>query len=183
MDLIAEGPEPQQRWKIPLQSGIDYVLGRNPGGPLAVPWDSRVSRRHARIRLEHDTLHVERLVEARNPLFWDGQAVEQCTVRDGDHFVLGSTSFHLAGEISAAGSSPVSPVGEMTFSRQALQKVRFRDADRRIEVLSHLPEVIWGARSDADLFLRVGNLLLAGIVQAEAVAIVALQGENLQILH
>jgi adenylate cyclase len=64
----------------------------------------------------------------------------------------------------------------MTFEPHELRKVRFRDADKRIDVLAHLPEVIWGARSESDLYHRLVNLILAGVGHAEAVAIVTAEG-------
>ncbi len=40
---------------------------------------------------------------------------------------------------------------ELTFApAQQLRQYRYRDADRRIEALSRLPEIISGSRSDDD---------------------------------
>jgi len=83
-------------------------------------------------------------------------------------------------------ASPISarPVEEVTFSREALAHVQYRDADRRVEVLSHLPAVIWGARSDIELNVRLVNLLLAGIAQADAAGLVDVDAtESISVLH
>jgi len=184
MELIAEGPEPRQRWRITLEPGATYLLGREHDGMLVVPWDNRISRRHAHLTVRKGRLHVRRDPSAVNPLFFAGKEVEECELRPGEHFVLGVTCFYFADEQSHLASPAADPVGEVTFSRQALQKVRFRDADKRIEVLAHLPEVIYGARTESETFLRIVNLLLAGITQAEAAAIVQLEGEDeLRVLH
>ncbi len=183
MDLIAVGREPRQRWRIRLQPGEPYLLGRDHDGILVVPWDPQISRRHARLVLESDRLQVEVLEDAPNPIYFSGQEVRQCTISAGQHFVIGQTCFQLESPQWGNTTPASSPIDEVTFSRQALQGVRFRDADKRIEVLSNLPEVIWGARTDSELLSRLVNLLLAGIVQAEAAAIVCLLPNELKVLH
>jgi adenylate cyclase len=183
MDLIAVGREPRQRWRIRLTAGERYVLGREHDGILVVPWDQQVSRRHAQVVLHSDELQVQTLESAHNSIYYQGEPVRECIIAAGQHFVIGQTCFQLENHQWSAPTPASSPVDEVTFSRQALQHVQFRDADKRIEVLSNLPEVIWGARTDTELFSRLVNLLLAGIVQAEAAAIVSLQPNELQVLH
>jgi adenylate cyclase len=183
MELIAEGSEPRQRWRHALEHESTYVLGRDRQTDFPVDWDPQVSRRHVRLRVGADYVEVEQLPEATNPVFFSGQAVATCRVHRNEHFVLGATSFHVVG-VQSEWSSPSRPVEEVTFNRQELSKVRFRDADRRIEVLSHLPEVIEGARTETEFHSRVVNLLLVGVAQAEAVAIVRLApGDAVRVLH
>lgn len=183
MDLIAVGREPRQRWRIRLQAGESYILGRDHEGILVVPWDQRISRRHASLILKGNRLTVKALPQTWNPICYAGQDVQTCELQPGEHFVIGETSFQFESAQWSASTPANSPVDEVTFSRQVLQGVRFRDADKRIEVLSNLPEVIWGARTDSELLSRLVNLLLAGIVQAEAAAIVSWQGDELKVLH
>lgn len=183
MDLIAVGREPRQRWRIRLQTGEPYILGRVHDGLLVVPWDRQISRQHAQLTLKEDKLFVQALPGIRNPVCYLGQEVKTCEVLAGEHFVIGETSFQLESSHWSASTPASSPVDEVTFSRQVLQGVRFRDADKRIEVLSNLPEVIWGARTDSELLSRLVNLLLAGIVLAEAAAIVCWQDNELKVLH
>lgn len=173
-DLIAEGAEPRQRWKIALHPGQQYTLGRDAGADLAVPWDHCVSRHHARVAVHGEAVAVSRLPQAANSLFFAGRAVDNCEVQPGEHFVIGSTTFSLIESASALWAPSAQPIEQVTFTRQTLEHVRFRDPDKRIEVLSHLPDVIWGSRTDPELHLRLVNLLLAGISQAEAAAIVAI---------
>jgi adenylate cyclase len=174
MELIVEGLEPGQRMRFALQPGEVYVVGRDPAAEICVPWDPQVSRRQAELRVDGSALLVRRLPTASNPLFCSGAAVEKCTLCRGEHFVAGATSFAFAAPEPESSSAPSAlPVEEVTFSREALQHVQFRDPDRRIEVLSHLPDVIWGARSDPELQVRLVNLLLAGVPQADAAGLVA----------
>src|SRR5690606_17186393 len=93
--------------------------------------------------------------------------------RPGDYFVIGQTRFTIStgqATISPGESHPL--VQEQTLSAEMLQQVRFHNADQRIEVLGRLPELISGANSDNELFVRLVNLLLAGIPRSTAVAVV-----------
>ena len=99
---------------------------------------------------------------ARNPLFFQGQPVETCQVSVGRHFVLGQTSFRLSRLEADTASTGESPVEEVAFTHQELQKVRYQDPDNRLEVLTHLPEVIAGARDERELYHRLVNLLEKG---------------------
>src|SRR5262249_35751400 len=61
-----------------------------------------------------------------------------------------------------------------TVGHHELDRLAFRDAPHRLDVLSKLPDVISSATDDADLFGRLTDMLLAGIRRADAVALVAL---------
>ena len=72
------------------------------------------------------------------------------------------------------------PDREQTFSAAELQRVSFRNAGQRIDLFSRLPEVIKNAASESELFVRLVNLLLAGVPQADAAALVAVEVTNLK---
>jgi adenylate cyclase len=184
LQLIAESSDASQRQQHTLAVGTTAVLGRDANSDIVVPWDAAISRRHAVITTKSDHVVVERLPEAANPLFCQGRSVSRCELRHGDQFVIGGTLFR----ISASGSSPSNsadiPLQEMTFDARALQQIRFRDADRQLNVLMRLPEVISGASSDQDLFFRLGDLLLAGVPHADVVGIVRLrERDGVELLH
>jgi adenylate cyclase len=173
-ELIAQGSEPQQRWRRRLRNDERFVLGRE-SGVWATPWDGHISRQHAVAAWMDGKLDVERLPDARNPIFVEGKEVDHFSVKPGEHFVIGQTTFTLAtDEVNFSLELP-RPVEEQTFSAQYLQRIRFRNADQRIEVLSRLPDVISGAVNDTELFIRLVNMLLAGIPRASAVALVAVE--------
>jgi adenylate cyclase len=171
-DLIAQGMSTQQRWRRTLPEGKPVLLGRT-GGVWAVPWDDQISRRHAELCWRGGRLLVRREPTARNPIFVRGQAVDTFELKPGECFVSGDTTFTVTDAQASIVAQPSPPVVEHAFGAQDLQKVPFRDADRRLDILSRLPEVISGATTDAELFIRLGNMLLAGIPQADAVAVVA----------
>ncbi len=185
-DVIAQGSDASQRWRRTLEEGHVYIIGRA-AGTWAVAWDPHISRRHAQLSWRDGLLHVELMPETRNPIFVRGRQRDQFTLHVGEHFVIGSTTFTLSDarvEISVAAPAPLN---EQTFSAAYLQQSRFRHADQRIEVLSRLPEIITGAINDMELFVRLVNVLLAGIPGATAVAIVALEtvetGAAIRVLH
>ncbi len=85
-DLIAQGPRPQDRWRRAIPSDPHrepVVLGRVSHG-WAVPWDDRVSRKHAELRWNGSTLEVSKLADARNPIFYRGVRRDQFKVGLGN---------------------------------------------------------------------------------------------------
>lgn len=186
-DLIAQGVKSSERWRRALVEGEVVVLGRE-GAGWNVAWDERVSRRHAEISLHGDRLYVRRLKTSRNPIFVDGQDVSDFELEAGRHFVIGDTTFTFLTERVDVSRDAPPPVEEQTFSTQYLRHVAYRNADQRLEVLGHLPEVIRGAVDDRELFARLVNLLLAGVPRAGVVAVTAVerdaQGtEQVRVLH
>lgn len=185
-DLIAQGPEPQHRWRRRLCDGKVQVVGRA-SGTWATPWDEQISRRHAELCWRAGKLEVRQLLDARNPIFFHGRTLDEFTAKPGEHFVIGGTTFTLVDEqVRLSLDEPV-PVTEQSFSPQYLKRVHFRNADQRISVLSRLPEIISGASSDSELYVRLINVLLTGIPRATAAAIVAVRGEPddapVEVLH
>jgi adenylate cyclase len=186
-DLIAQGNEPQQRWRRALRPNRSFVLGRD-AGVFSTPWDTQISRHHATARWEQGRLHVEKLAEARNSIFFGGQPRDSFQAGAGEHFVIGQTTFTVASDTVKWLADLERPAEEQTYSAQALEHVRFRNADQRIEVLTRLPDVISGAVNESELFVRLVSMLLAGIPRASAVALVvadesAPQGSAVRVLH
>ena len=169
--LIAQGTESRDRWRRPLRAGESLVIGRA-ADCWSVPWDQRVSRRHAELCFEQGRLHVKRLASGLNPIFLSGKETDEFDISPGEHFVIGDTSFILAVEAAEGSDPPDRPVEEQTFSAQDLRRVQFRNPDQRLDVLARLPEVISGSVNDAELFIRLVNMLLAGIPRANTAAVV-----------
>ena len=170
-ELIAQGPQPHQRWRRALPQGERIVLGRD-GNAWSTPWDAHVSRKHCALHWANGRLAIERLPEAVNPIFVGGRESDGFSIGPGEHFVVGETTFTLASESVNLARDLPRPLEEQNYTSEELQRVRFRNADQRIDVLSHLPEVISGAVNDTELFIRLVNLLLAGIPRSSAVALV-----------
>ena len=170
LQLVVQGPLTQQRLRQALLPGRTYTLGRDPSAQLPVPWEPALSRRHVNLTSRRVKLDVQQLEGAVNSLFVNGEPRDSCQLTPGQHFVVGATRFLvIEGEASSTSSDAVE---QITFTRQQLQQVRYRDADRRIEVLTRLPDLISGAVSDAEMNNRLASMLLAGISYADAAAIV-----------
>jgi adenylate cyclase len=174
--LIAQGAEPHKRWRRALSSAVPIVLGRACGG-WDVPWDGLISRRHAELVWHDQQLSVRRLPNTRNSIFCRGEPKDEFAIRVGEHFVIGGTTFTLVDDAIQLGVEAPPGATEQSFSPAYLHSLRFRDADERIEILSRLPEVIQGAASDEELFIRLIGLLLAGIPRATSAAVVALESQ------
>ncbi|HJS08763.1 MAG TPA: FHA domain-containing protein, partial [Pirellulales bacterium] len=184
-DLIAQGPELSHRWRRTLPRDKAVVVGRQ--SIWSVPWDDRISREHVQLLWNGETLAVQARPEARNPVFVQGQETDRFQLRPGEHFVIGGTTFSLSEDHANVSLNAPQPMQEQAYSAQYLKRMRFRNADQRIENLSRLPEIISGASSDLELFTRVVNVLLSGGPSADAAAIVAIDesasDRRTQILH
>ncbi len=182
-DLIAQGPSPSDRWRRPLPKDPalqqPVILGRTAAG-WAVPWDDRISRSHVRLLWNGTRLEVFRLLDARNPIFHKGLRQDEFDIGIGDHFVIGQTTFSLVDQRvrMVLQSDEMPALTEHTYAPSQLRQARYRDADRRIEVLSRVPEIISSSTSDEELCARVVNVLMQGIQQASFVAIVGDQASG-----
>ncbi len=176
-DLIAQGLAPEHRWRRNLVPDQRHVLGRE-AGAWSAPWDKRISRQHVEICWDGQYLTVCRLSAARNPVFAGGCERDRFTLVPGEHFVIGETTFTLAQEGIRISLDLPQPALEQTFSADQLKQLRFRNADQRIDVLSGIPEIISGAVSDEELWVRLTNVLLCGIPSGLAAALVAVEGEG-----
>jgi adenylate cyclase len=178
-DLIAQGTAPEHRWRRSLLPGQVCVLGRDPG-VWCVPWDPWISKQHAELCWREEQLEVRRLLHARNPIFLRGQQEDQFTLQPGEHFVIGETTFTLtSGRVYVSLHLP-QPMTEHTFTAQELQALRFRDADQRIDVLSRIPGIITAAATEEEMFVRLASILLSGIPQCDALALVVVDDKKPQ---
>lgn len=172
-DLIAQGGEAEHRWRRPLPRGQRIVLGRS-AGEWSAPWDFHISRRHAELLWDGRRLQVRKLPEAKNPIFFHGRPAAECRLLPEEHFVIGQTSFLLVEQPWTVEGDLPPPEQEHQYSFQDLAAVSFRNPDRRIEVLSRLPDVLSQAVSDDDMCVRLVSMLLAGLPRAETAAVAML---------
>src|SRR4029078_6180083 len=161
-DLIAQGPQPENRWRRRLIPGAVQTIGRQ-SGEWSVPWDDRVSRRHVEIQYRDGQLQVRTLEAAKNPVFFHGQCAAGFSRHPGEHFVIGETTFSLVDQRVNVSLNMPRPADARTFTAVELGGRLFREADKRMDVLSRLPDIISGSAGDEELFTRLVNLLLRGI--------------------
>ncbi|MCI0358580.1 MAG: adenylate/guanylate cyclase domain-containing protein [Planctomycetaceae bacterium] len=170
-DLIAQGPLPEQRWRRKLPPGATLVIGRA-AGIWSTPWDERISRKHVELTWLEGRAHVSVAADARNPVFFRGHKADKFDLRPGDHFVIGQTTFTLVDERANVAQDLPRPAGERTFTIEELRGQPFQHADKRIDVLSRLPDIISGSASEQEMLVRLVNLLLTGVERASAAAVV-----------
>jgi len=166
-----------------LADGSTYNLGRTADNDIAAEWDDRISRRHAILTPSSSGIQLAQSDAATNPVFVDGEKITSVVLHTGQSFVIGNTRFELQ-QVTQSDSPRGGGVQQLSIDRAQLKQLRYEDADKRIEVLTSLPAVIRESGVERDLFVRLANLLLAGIQHAEGVAIVSMQdGKNSMVLH
>ncbi len=158
------------------------MLGREQPADVVVSCEPFLSRCHVALTLRSQSVLVTKLNEARNAVYFHGVIATEFEVHDGEHFVIGETQFRIERHATTDESPHSRAFEEMTFDARQLRNIPFSDAEKRIEVLTHLPRVILGARTHEDFLLRVVQLLLAGVPRAEAVAITELTPASCEVL-
>ena len=143
--LIAIGPQDQKLHRR-LRSDRTVRIGRAPDWSelptakdhetWAVPWDSNISRNQAQIRWRQDRLRVERLEQARNPIFYQGDQKDTFSLPVGDHFVIGQTTFRLVEDQVSGSREDPTPVDVTGYTVADLAQTRYQDADERLEVIA-----------------------------------------------
>lgn len=184
-ELIAQGSEPQLRWRRRIPIGESFVIGRA-SGDWSVPWDNHVSRSHVTAQWDGNCLVIEKLATAKNPVFYQGSPTDKFSLPAGQHFVIGATLFTVVEDVAVEPEESPIPMSEQTYSSAFLRKLQYRDSSQRVAVLGRLPEVIAGASDDIQLFKRVVDVLLSGIPEAASVAIVEMELNetiNANVLH
>ncbi len=165
----------QRDQSFALVPGGAYALGRDASLPLCADWDQLISRHHIDLSVDDGGLTLRRVPEAANQIYVDGQEVSACRLHVGQSFVIGASRFELQ-EAAPADSPGLQPVQQLAIDRQQLQRIRYDDASKRIDVLTSLPAVIRESGVERDLYVRLTGLLLAGIRNADGVAVVGLTG-------
>ena len=146
--IIARGPAGESS-RFTLRPGRALRIGRLPGDPtpdapdaLSIPWDRHISREHVIVRWERAQFVVEPTSSARNPVFFQGQARGRFTMAVGEHFVIGETTFHLIEDWTSSDTAEGPTLDLRRYSSEELRSAPFRDADLRLEVLAHLPDLL-----------------------------------------
>jgi predicted component of type VI protein secretion system len=104
---------------FPLEGRTSLTIGRSSGCDVRLAWDERVSRVHAGLDLVgHDWTLVDDGL-SRNGTFLNGDRLNgRRRLRDGDTFVLGSTSFRFRDTSRA--TTQLTKVGEQLVTSASL---------------------------------------------------------------
>jgi pSer/pThr/pTyr-binding forkhead associated (FHA) protein len=104
---------------VPLEGRATLTIGRGSGCDVRLAWDERVSRVHAVLeRVGSDWTLVDDGL-SRNGTFLNGDRLTgRRRLRDGDTFVLGSTSFRFRD--TSRGTTQLTKVGEQLVTSASL---------------------------------------------------------------
>ena len=155
-----------------LAEGKDLMLGASAKADCSVAGESYLSRLHAVLTVHGDQMHVERLPDARNPVFFRGSPADRFDMKAGDFFVIGSTIFHAISDASSGDaaaprgeckdkSEPESaPSYQFTLGADELRPRVAPDRRDRLRLLDlmELPEVL-RTKSRAEFYVYACGLL------------------------
>lgn len=155
-------------------------IGRAPTNQVVVSGDKMISREHADAVVEGDELSIVCLEAARNPLRFEGLEHRELRITPDSDFEIGETTFRFVSLDATSNEEDMVPdtahltmnVRETTYSPDQLQHAAFGNASQQIEILANLPDLIAGTTTDDELAVKISQLLLDGIPQADAVAVV-----------
>jgi pSer/pThr/pTyr-binding forkhead associated (FHA) protein len=104
---------------VPLEGQEELTIGRGSGCDVQLPWDDRVSRVHVGLhRVGPDWALVDDGL-SRNGTYLNGERLTgRRRLRDGDTFVLGSTSFRFRD--TTRGNTQLTTVGEQLVTAASL---------------------------------------------------------------
>ena len=110
---------------FPLEGKSSVTIGRGSGCDVRLAWDERVSRVHAALELVGSDWTLVDDGLSRNGTFLNGERLTgRRRLRDGDTFVLGSTSFQFRNTSRA--STQLTKVGEQLVTAASLSPTQRR---------------------------------------------------------
>ncbi|CAN5844268.1 adenylate/guanylate cyclase domain-containing protein [soil metagenome] len=168
-ELIAVGVNGDQYWRRVMPVGLPLVIGRR-HGTLSVPKDPTIHGAHVQIQWNGHVLRVCKVAPEKKPIQFRGRPVSEATLRLGEKFALGQTTFSLVEEEATLGQDLKRPDDEQFYDTADLSRP-FRDANHRIDLLSRLPQVLARASSRSESS-RLAALLAEGLPHADTVIFV-----------
>lgn len=171
-DLVAQGAKPEHHWRKTL-TGATVILGRKEKCDWEAPWDEIISRRHASLTWKDNKLHVLRLADSMNPVFFQGKKVNAFSLGPGEHFIIGTTKFTVEEAEVTSLTDEKQPLDELTCSLGELLEVKYGvSAADRLEALARFPTLMRFTPSD-DAFERSAlEILLDGVPGAAGAALI-----------
>lgn len=146
----------------------ERTLGRGDDVEVSVPWESALSRTHATVVGDQQSVRVTSLETARNDFFLDGEPVRTALLRPGDSLVIGKTVLSVHAETQTPPAAeivfePITPGGPV---------------DRRLTVLAKLPELFEDLPVGRERDQRLASLLLVGVPAAETTAVIEMDEDG-----
>jgi len=181
LTIRIQGAVPSQRLEYQLPINEAVRVGRAPKQGWMIAWDLMISREHADLIWDGSLVHVRLTSKAQNPVLYRGQKLRELSVRPGDWFQIGGTTFQAGEEAPtrmaaspgiASDTSMFEAADQRGYKYDELRQIAFQNTDQRMEILSEVPAIIRRSRTDEELCLNLSRVLLSAMPQAEAVAVV-----------
>lgn len=171
MQLVVQGPEPTQQFNSRIPMSGELSIGRLPENELPVPWDRRISRRHARLFLEGGRVTISCIDGARNPIVFRGNVCKSARIGIGDEFQIGATVFRILQD-SPEEDSVLKRLLEEDDEEHDNTAYGLSASDRRLTLISQYTQTLWLSSSDEELASGLTNVLAEIIPHAATVAVV-----------
>ncbi|MGE0488749.1 MAG: ATP-binding protein [Vulcanimicrobiota bacterium] len=151
MELVATHIKTRESVRFALGEG-SYTLGRatadDPDDKLAIGFDGKLSRRHARLEVQGQRVKVSR-DGSRYPLYRDGRESEEFYLAPGERFSSAETLFEVEAEPAEQ---------TICLARLGIDTANQRNAEKVLEVVLGLQPLLCGCPGE-QLFVEVLALL------------------------
>jgi len=141
-------------WEI--RPGQTLMLGCSRDNDCAVPWDPRVSRRHAELTTDGENLQVSCLPNVSNLIWMTGMTLSETQVRPGDSFRIGQTEFFVS---VAERQAVVVDFVDESSSPTPSSSVMMSPADVRLALVSRNAASLWATSDEKSLAPKAIDLL------------------------
>ncbi len=155
--LKAEGDLPDQQATWEIAEDRPLLLGRSADNDCSVPWDPRVSRRHARLTLNGEKLSICCLPQVSNLIWKSGSSCMETLLNPGDSFRIGQTRFAVSEPRKQA--AVVDIVDDDPSAGKHTTSVMMSAADVRLAVVSRSAASLWTASTDPLLARKALDIL------------------------
>lgn len=147
--LTAESKSPRHRESWELLPDTSMYLGRSADNDCVIPWDHQVSRKHAELRVQGETLLVRCLQGTTNLIRRGTRKSEFSLVRVGETFQIGQTTFTVS---NRSKSHPaVTVIDQGVGTERNTTSVLMNPADVRLAMVSQNASQLWLAADDKEL--------------------------------
>ena len=155
-----------------------FLVGRksteDKPGKMVLDFDSTLSRVHFTASWDGEKLAITREKGSKHPIFFKGQAIDEFTLRFGDHFSTGSTRFMLTRE----GPSSEDPTNSFTIDARHLRIAREKDSSRCLQAILGLQPILQRTLEPEAFFRELLPLLIEIIHGAAEIYILKVLDEE-----
>lgn len=156
-----------ERWALPPTHAC--TLGRGTDNDCSVPWDARVSRKHAELIVNGEELIVRCLPGARNPICRGDESTAETRVSPGSNFRIGRTTFQLTSERRVLPA--LGPLDNTGAPESETTDMFVRTSDIRLTSISRRAPALWMTEDSESLAKNALEILHDVLVYADLLVI------------